>query len=96
MGDESKGPLQRASQKGVIPVTWDAEKKRFIVALRGFVLNKAHNPGTGVDIHFTPPRCCTTCGSARWVRAIGVQGFLLLTVQPLLSGWSPTPTMKFK
>ena len=55
MGDRTKGPLRRARQRGVIPVTWDAEAKRFVVALRGFVLSEAANPEVGVDIYFKPP-----------------------------------------
>ena len=54
MGDVTRGPLQRARQQGVIPVTWDAENKRFIVAFRGFVLQKAPDPEAGVDIYFKP------------------------------------------
>ena len=55
MGDETKGPLKRASQKGVIPVTWDGGKRQFVVALRGYTLNKAPGGETGVDIYFKPP-----------------------------------------
>ena len=55
MGDVTRGPLQRARQRGVIPVTWDAEKRQFVVALRGFVLQKTPDPEAGVDICFKPP-----------------------------------------
>ena len=55
MGERTKGPLQRARQRGVVPVTWDGDAKRFVVALRGVVLEKAANPEVGVDIYFKPP-----------------------------------------
>lgn len=55
MADEIKGPLQSASQQGAIPVTWDADKKQFVVALRGIVISKSPDPKAGVDIYFKPP-----------------------------------------
>ena len=55
VGDVTRAPLQRARQRGVIPVTWDAEKRQFVVALRGFVLQKTPDPEAGVDICFKPP-----------------------------------------
>ena len=55
MVEEIKGDLQTARQKGVIPVLWDAQKKEFVVALRGVVMNKAPNSSTGVNIYFKPP-----------------------------------------
>ena len=55
MADEIHGPLNSAIQKGVVPVAWDAEKKQFVVALRGFVLERSSDPNSGVDIFFKPP-----------------------------------------
>ena len=55
MAEETRGALQRTTQKGVIPVTWDAEKNQFTIALRGFVIKKTYDSATGVDIYFKPP-----------------------------------------
>ena len=54
MADEIRGALHTATQKGVVPVTWDAGERQFVVALRGVVLQESSNPKSGVDIFFKP------------------------------------------
>lgn len=55
MTDEIEGPLQTATQKGVIPVSWDASKRQFVVSLRGATVRKSSNLRDGVNIYFRPP-----------------------------------------
>ena len=55
MADEIRGALQTATQKGVVPVTWDADNRQFVVALRGVVLQESPDRKSGVNIFFKPP-----------------------------------------
>lgn len=55
MVDEIRGAFHTATQKGVVPVAWDAGNRRFVVALRGVVLKESPDPKSGVDIFFEPP-----------------------------------------
>jgi hypothetical protein len=82
------GPLHTMSQRGVPPVSWEHDKSRFCIVLKGVSLQPTQEPDEGVRLFFRPPVLfdmrLRKAGSDSWG-----PGFILPVTSVALSNLEP-------
>ena len=43
------------SQKSILPVAWDGDKREYFVALKGVLMMRSRNPDDSIEMSFKPP-----------------------------------------